>query len=73
MMSTALQPQQGQGEDLDQALVELLTHRYGDGLVYLRKPSDRQTFQQAVGLGLVSAEGYITPLGHSLLARHGDD
>jgi len=69
----ALQEQQSQTEDVDQAIVMLLGHRYGDGLVYLRNDSEEQLYHEAVRLGLVSSEGYVTPRGLSLLARHGDD
>ena len=68
----ALQEQQSQTEDVDQAIVMLLGHRYGDGLVYLRNDSEEQLYHEAVRLGLVSSEGYVTPRGLSLLARHGD-
>ncbi len=57
----------------DPALVQLLAHRYGDGLVYLRDDSERGTYQRAVTLGLVSSEGYLTPQGQSLVCRHRDD
>lgn len=69
----AIQEQQRQIEDVDQGILMLLGHRYGDGLVYLRNDRDQMLFHEAVRLGLVSAEGYVTPRGLSLLARHGDD
>lgn len=69
----AIQEQQSQTDDLDQAILELLGHRYGDGLVYLRNETEQQLFHEAVRLGLVSSEGYVTPRGLSLLARHGGD
>lgn len=69
----AIQAQQSQIEDVDQAILMLLGHRYGDGLVYLRNNSEEQLYHEAVRLGLVSSEGYVTPRGLSLLARHGDD
>ena len=69
----ALQAQQSQTEDVDQAILMLLGHRYGDGLVYLRNNGEQQLYHEAVRLGLVSSEGYVTPRGLSLLARHGDD
>jgi hypothetical protein len=53
----------------DSAIVQLLGHRYGDGLVYLQDRSEKTTFDKAVSLGLVSREGYLTPEGRSLLAR----
>jgi hypothetical protein len=69
----ALQEQQRQTDDVDQAILMLLGHRYGDGLVYLRNDSEESLFHEAVRLGLVSSEGYVTPQGLSLLARYGDD
>jgi len=68
-----MQEQQGQADDVDQAVLELLGHRYGDGLVYLRNDTEQPLFHAAVRMGLVSSEGYVTPRGLSLLARHGDD
>ena len=69
----AIQEQRRQIDDVDQAMLILLGHRYGDGLVYLRNDGERQLYHEAVRLGLVSSEGYLTPRGLSLLARHGDD
>ncbi len=69
----AIQEQQSQADDVDQAILELLGHRYGDGLVYLHNDRDQQLFDEAVRLGLVSSDGYVTPRGLSLLAHHGDD
>ena len=69
----AIQEQQRQADDVDQAVIELLGHRYGDGLVYLRNDTEQPLFHAAVRMGLVSSEGYVTPRGLSLLARHGDD
>ena len=74
----AIQEQQGQeqhaqADDVDQAILELLGHRYGDGLVYLRHNTEQELFDEAARLGLVSSEGYVTPRGLSLLARYGDD
>ena len=69
----AIQEQQRQIDDVDQAMLILLGHRYGDGLVYLRSDGEQQLYHEAVRLGLVSSEGYVTPRGLSLLARHGDD
>ena len=61
------------GDGIDPAVVQLLGHRYGDGLVYLSDAGERGAFQRAVLLGLVSAEGYLTPAGMSVLARHDFD
>ena len=69
----AIQERQRQIDDVDQAMLSLLGHRYGDGLVYLRNDGEQQLYHEAVRLGLVSSEGYVTPRGLSLLARHGDD
>jgi hypothetical protein len=69
----AIQEQQMQTDEVDQAILLLLGHRYGDGLVYLRNEREQKLFHEAVRLGLVSSEGYVTPRGLSLLARHGDD
>ena len=51
------------------AIVELLGHRYGDGLVYLNAPEEREVFDCAVRRGLINEEGYLTPSGRSLLAQ----
>jgi len=60
-------------EQLDQAILQLLGHRYGDGLVYFRDDGERRLFERAVNLGLVSREGYLTPAGKSFLARNNND
>lgn len=64
---------QEQVDDVDQAILTLLGHRYGDGLVYLRDASEQPLFHEAVQLGLVSPDGYVTPRGLYILARYGDD
>ena len=69
----AIREGQWQADNVDQGILKLLGHRYGDGLVYLRNDGEEQIFHEAVRLGLVSSEGYVTPRGLSLLARHGDD
>lgn len=58
---------------VEAALLQLLGHRFGDGLVYLREDSERRLYERAVGLGLISVEGYLTPAGRALLARHNCD
>jgi len=60
-------------EQVDQALIRLLAHRYGDGLVYLRDDGEQSLFQRAVNMGLVNREGYLTPAGRSLVARFNND
>ena len=69
----AILEQQSQTEDVDHAILMLLGHRYGDGLVYLRSDSEEPLYYEAVRLGLVSSDGYVTPRGLSVLARYGDD
>ena len=74
---TAIEEQAGQADYMDdyvdQGILKLLSHRYGDGLVYLRNDSEQRLLHEAVRLGLVSSEGYVTPRGLSLLVRYGDD
>lgn len=65
----AKQQKQQQQKQMDTAMVRLLAHRYGDGLVYLREDGERLLLDKAMGLGFVSAEGYLTPKGRALLAR----
>ena len=69
----AIKEQTWQADDVDQGILKLLGHRYGDGLVYLRNDGEQQLFREAVRLGLISSEGYVTPRGLSVLARFGDD
>jgi len=69
----AIQEQQRQTDDVDQAILMLLAHRYGDGLVYLQSDREQSLFDEAVRLGLVSTEGYVTPRGLSLLASCGGE
>lgn len=61
--------QPAQSESLETALLQLLDHRYGDGLVYLHEDEERGLLSRAMRLGLVSPDGYITPKGQSALAR----
>ena len=58
-------------ERIDDTLVQLLDHHFGDGLVYLRDPDERGHLERAKELGLVNAEGYLTPAGRSVLAQFG--
>ena len=57
----------------ERELLQLLDHRYGDGLVYLRDAAERKLYEFAIRLGLINIEGYLTPAGRSLIARHEDD
>lgn len=65
------EPQVG-GDDVGDAMLQLLGHRYGDGLVYLREDEERGLLDRAIRLGFVSQDGYITPEGQSVLARQQD-
>ena len=58
----AIQEQQTATEDVDQAILMLLGHRYGDGLVYLRNDSEEQWYHEAVRLGLVRAWRRCSPM-----------
>ena len=44
-------------------LMRLLDQHFGDGLVYLQSPEDRETFRMAIEEGLVEEDGYLTPAG----------
>ncbi len=54
---------------LEGAMLQLLDHRFGDGLVYLREDEERDLLSRAIRLGLVSPDGYITPKGQAALAH----
>ena len=60
-------------EYVDPAIIQLLQHRYGDGLVYLRDAAERGLYDLAVAMGLINSEGYLTPEGRSVLARCATD
>ena len=53
------------------AIVQLLSNRYGDGFVYLHGQDERGLYEQAKHLGLICSEGYLTPVGRSLIRRCG--
>jgi len=53
-------------------MVRLLAHRYGDGLVYLRGQEERELYEKAKQLGLISKEGYLTPAGRAALSGYHD-
>ena len=65
--------QQEPQEEIDQAIIRLLGHRYGDGLVYLDDDGERSLFQRALRMGLVNAEGYLTAAGLAIAARYATD
>ena len=57
---------------VEAAMVRLLAHRYGDGLVYLRGQEERELYEKAKQLGLISREGYLTPAGRVALSGYHD-
>ena len=62
----AVEPPPDSGQ-VESALIKLLAHRYGDGLVYLRGQEERELYQKAKLLGFINSDGYLTPAGRSLL------
>ena len=69
--SIAYQDQLAEPTEVESAMLKLLAHRYGDGLVYLRGQEERDLYQKAKLLGLINSEGYLTPAGRSILSEHG--
>ncbi len=55
--------------DCDDAVLRVLTHRFGDGLVYLQDAGERHAYRRAIALGLVGHDGYLTPAGRALANR----
>lgn len=53
----------------EQALIGLLDRHYGDGSLYLVQESAPQCLKLARNLGLVSAQGYLTPRGYQFWRR----
>lgn len=45
------------------AITNLLGHRFGDGLIYVRSRDDRRLLKRAMRLGFVDEGGYLTALG----------
>mgnify|MGYP001156672781 CR=1 FL=1 len=61
---------EGSGVDhIESAIVKLLDHRYGDGIVYEPRHQQRGLLQAAIAGGFVSDEGFVTRKGRALLAR----
>ena len=58
-------------QEVDPAIVKLLAHRYGDGLVYLRGAEERKLYARAVGMGLINRDGYVTREGREVIASYG--
>ena len=54
----------GPAEIDEWAIARLLSHRFGDRLVYLLGGEERPLLNQAMSLGLVSDEGYLTTSGY---------
>ena len=49
-------------------LEKVLSRHYGDGLVYLPKSFDFGVLRDAMKIGLVSDDGYLTRKGRNFLA-----
>lgn len=45
------------------AIANLLGHRFGDGLIYVRSRDERRLLKRAMRLGFVDDGGYLTALG----------
>lgn len=53
---------------LEQVVIAtLLSHRFEDGRVYLQDRGDRRYLKQAVRIGFVTRDGFITPAGMEFL------
>lgn len=70
-MSAAQKNEPVDPDEVEPEVVKLLANRYGDGLVYLRGREERELYERAKRLGLISREGYLTPSGRRVLARDG--
>ncbi len=62
-----LNPEETLRDRSDAEMIQLLDHRYGDGLVYMREASEQRVYEAAIRMGFVSHEGYLTPEGQVLL------
>jgi len=51
-------------------IVEVLSHRYGDGNIYIPSGAPRELWARAFELGYISEDGYITRKGRELLAQY---
>ena len=45
-------------------MTKLLDQHYGDGLIYLVEPEDRNELVVAQARGFVNSEGFLTPEGY---------
>ena len=52
----------------ESAFLDLLSHRYGDGSIYLRHSGLQELYRLAIQRGLISEDGYLTRAGRQLLA-----
>ncbi len=50
-------------------VVQLLTHHYGDGIVYLPRGASKDLYKRAVRDGYISEDGYLTAKGKGLLGQ----
>lgn len=57
------------GEATSAAITVFLGQHFGDGQIYLSGQSDRMVLGQALELGLVNEEGYLTPSGYRFWLR----
>lgn len=51
------------------AIAQLLSHRYGDGGVYVSRDGATQLIRVAIDAGFLSEDGYVTRKGRALVAR----
>jgi hypothetical protein len=51
-------------------VAQLLSHRFGDGTIYLPAGVPRRVFSLATRLGYISEEGYLTRKGKDLLVEY---
>jgi hypothetical protein len=71
-ISIAYQEDFAEPPQVGSAMMKLLAHRYGDGLVYLRGQEERDLYQKAKLLGYINNEGYLTPAGRTVLTGNDD-
>jgi hypothetical protein len=57
-------------DHIEPQIVEVLSHRYGDGNIYLPSGSSKQLWARAIALGYISEDGYVTRKGRELLAQY---
>lgn len=52
------------------AMLAVLGQRFGDGLVYLRDRNDERLRNEAIRLGFVAEDGYMTAAGKEFWLAH---